>query len=55
MRKLWVFCFIKGGKSNLRKRKTPACFTKRGDLSSESVAMVTESVRLTWLLAGFLQ
>ncbi len=34
---------------------TPACFAKRGNLSSESVTMVTESVKLTWSFAGFLQ
>ena len=34
---------------------TLACFRKRGNLSSRSVTIVTDSMNLTWLGPGFSQ
>ncbi len=47
MRETLGFLFHKEG--------TQAHFSKRGNISSESVSIVTDSLKLAWMLAGFIQ
>lgn len=53
--KLWFCHLIKRVKSDWERRVIPACFTKRSKISSESVTMATEPVKLIWSLLRFLQ